>query len=98
MADNSKTLDLFTTRMRQMILLYKDKVKEIDDLYTMVEQQEEQIKMLEAKIAQQERDYNSLKMAKMLTVTDGDIEGAKKRIQHVINDINKCITLLSDKE
>jgi hypothetical protein len=36
-------------------------------------------------------------MAKMLEVTDGDMEAAQKRVSKLIRDVNKCITLLSEK-
>jgi len=36
-------------------------------------------------------------MVKMLEVTDGDMEVAKKRVTKLIRDVNKCITLLSEK-
>ena len=63
----------------------------------MVDEREEQIKTLNAKLAQAQNDYNSLKMAKMLEVTDGDVESAQKRLQRLIRDVNKCITLLSER-
>jgi hypothetical protein len=37
-----------------------------------------------------------LKTAKMLEVTDTDVESAQKRLQKLIRDVNKCITLLSE--
>lgn len=93
---NEQKLNLFTTRMRQMILLYKKTVKENAELYAMVEEQEKVIAELKGQLAQAQRDYDSLKMAKMLEVTDGDLETAKKRVQKIIRDVNKCITLLSE--
>lgn len=42
-------------------------------------------------------DYDTLKMAKMLQLTDGDLDTAKKRINKLIRDVNKCITVLSGK-
>ena len=42
-------------------------------------------------------EYDTLKMAKMLEVTDGDLETSRKRVNKLIRDINKCITLLSGK-
>lgn len=93
---NEQKLNLFTTRMRQMILLYKKTVKENAELYAMVEEQEKAIAELKGLLAQAQRDYDSLKMAKMLEVTDGDLETAKKRVQKIIRDVNKCITLLSE--
>ena len=56
-------LNQFSTRVRQMLLQYKELKKENAELYTMVDEREEQIKMLNAKLAQAQNDYNSLKMA-----------------------------------
>lgn len=90
-------LNQFSTRVRQMLLQYKELKKENAELYTMVDEREEQIKTLNAKLAQAQNDYNSLKMAKMLEVTDGDVESAQKQLQRLIRDVNKCITLLSER-
>ena len=90
-------LNQFYTRVRQMLLQYKELKKENAELYAMVDEREEQIKTLNAKLAQAQNDYNSLKMAKMLEVTDGDVESAQKRLQRLIRDVNKCITLLSER-
>jgi hypothetical protein len=80
-----------------MILQYKDIKKENLELYAMVDERDSKILELEERLRQSEANYNSLKMAKMLTITDGDMEGAQKRIAKMIRDVNKCITLLSDK-
>lgn len=97
MDSNEKTLNTFATRVHQMILQYAELKKENDELYTLVDQREKEIKQLREELSQAEVDYNSLKMAKMLEVTDGDMEGAQKRVAKLIRDVNKCITLLSEK-
>jgi metal-responsive CopG/Arc/MetJ family transcriptional regulator len=94
---NEKTLTLFATRVRQMILQYKDTKQENTELYAMVDERDAKIKELEEKLAQAQHDYNSLKMVKMLEITDGDMESAQKRVSKLIRDLNKCITLLSEK-
>ena len=94
---NEKTLTAFTTRVRQMILQYSDLKKENSELYAMVDERDAQIKDLQKKLEQADRVYQLLKMAKMLEVTDGDMESAQKRVAKLIRDVNKCITLLSDK-
>lgn len=94
---NEKTLTAFTTRVRQMILQYSDLKKENSELYAMVDERDAQIKDLQKKLEQADREYQLLKMAKMLEVTDGDMESAQKRVSKLIRDVNKCITLLSDK-
>ena len=97
MDSNEKTLNTFATRVRQMILQYAELKKENNELYTLVDQREKEIKQLQEELSQAEANYNSLKMAKMLEVTDGDMEGAQKRVAKLIRDVNKCITLLSEK-
>ena len=94
---NEKTLNLFSTRVRQMILQFKETKTACQKLNEQVEEKNAQIKQLQEQLAQAQRDYDSLKMAKMIEITDGDIEGAKKRVQSLIRDVDKCITLLSEK-
>jgi predicted RNase H-like nuclease (RuvC/YqgF family) len=74
-----KTINTFATRVRQMILQYHDLKKENAELYGLVDERDAQIKQLETQLRQVQADYDTLKMAKMLEVTDGDLEGAKKR-------------------
>lgn len=94
---NENTINRFATRVRQMILQYQDLRKENADLYAMVDDRYAEIKQLKAQLSQAQDDYNALKVAKMLEVTDGDIETAKKRVAKLIRDVNKCVTLLSEK-
>lgn len=94
---NEKTLNTFATRVRQMILQYEELKKENSDLYALVAQHKEEIKDLQSQLRQEQENYRTLKMAKMLEVTDGDMEVAKKRVTKLIRDVNKCITLLSEK-
>jgi predicted nucleic acid-binding Zn-ribbon protein len=97
MSTDEKALNTFTTRVRQMILQYKELQKENKDLYAMVDERDSSIRNLEERLHQAQNDYDSLKMAKMISITDGDMEGAQKRVAKLIRDVNKCITLLSDK-
>ncbi|EFA91271.1 hypothetical protein HMPREF0650_1514 [Hoylesella buccalis ATCC 35310] len=94
---NEKTLTLFTTRMRQMILQYKETKQENNSLYAMVDERDAKIKQLEAKLNQAQNDYNSLKLAKMIEISTTDLEAAKKRLSKLVRDVNKCITLLNEK-
>ena len=96
MEADAKSIDLFTTRVRQMILQYNETKNENAELYAMVDERDSRIKELEAKLEQARRDYEMLKMAKMLEITDGDMESVQKRVSRLIRDVNKCITLLSE--
>ena len=94
---NEKALNTFATRVRQMILQYEEMKKENNDLYELVDQREKEIEKLEEQLKQARNDYNSLKMAKMIEISDSDMENAQKRISKLIRDVNKCITLISEK-
>lgn len=94
---NEKALNTFATRVRQMILQYEEVKKENTDLCELVGKRDKEIEKLEAQLKQARNDYNSLKMAKMIEISDGDMENAQKRISKLIRDVNKCITLISEK-
>jgi predicted RNase H-like nuclease (RuvC/YqgF family) len=96
MGSNEQIIATFQTRIRDLIQRFKELKKENQGLYEMVEKNEQDIKDLQAKLTQADYDYQSLKMAKMLEITDGDLEGAKAKVAKMIRDVNKCIALLSD--
>lgn len=96
MTANEKTLAAFETRLRQMILRFQQVKKENQELHDMVRKNEQDIKKLHEKIDQQQSDYQSLKMAKMVEITDGDLSEAKNRLSKLIRDVNKCIDILID--
>ena len=96
MDPNEKTLITFETRIRQMILRFQELKKENNALRVQLQKDEQEIQSLKSKLAQADNNYNSLKMAKMLEITDGDLEGAKARVSKMIREVNKCISLLSD--
>ena len=95
---NEKIIDRFATRVRQMILQYHDVVKENGELYAMVDERDAKISKLEAQVRQLQNDYNSLKMARMLEVSDQDLDMAKKKVNKLIRDVDKCITLLCEQQ
>ena len=97
MSASEKTINTFATRVRQMILKFEDIKHENAELYAMVDELDAKIKELQEKLTQAKHDYDSLKMAKMMTISDSDMETTQKRIAKLIRDVNKCITLLSDK-
>ena len=97
MSASEKTINTFATRVRQMILKFEDIKHENAELYAMVDERDAKIKELQEKLTQAKHDYDSLKMAKMMTISDSDMETTQKRIAKLIRDVNKCITLLIDK-
>ena len=98
MNPSEKTLADFETRVRQMILQFQELKKENGRLQALVGEQATEIEELKAKVNQADNDYNSLKMARMLEITDGNLEEAKERLAKMIRQVNKCIAILSDEQ
>ena len=98
MNPNEKILADFETRVRQMILQFQELKKENARLEDMLKEQAQEIDGLKARITQADNDYNSLKMARMLEITDGNLEEAKERLAKMIRQVNKCIAILSNEQ
>ena len=96
LSSNEQKLTTFETRVRQMLLHYQELKKENSELYDMLMQHEQQVAELKAQLKQQADDQERLRMARMLTITDGGLEQAKDRMTALIKEVNKCITLLKD--
>ncbi|MBQ7424075.1 MAG: hypothetical protein IJ549_08115 [Prevotella sp.] len=96
MSSENDSLNRFSSAVRQLIHRFSDLKKENGELLVAIEERDKKISELEQKLTQAHHDYNSLKMARMVEVTDGDVEAAKKRIAGLIREVNKCITLLNE--
>lgn len=94
---NEKTLNVFATRARQMMLRFEELKKENAELYAMVDDRDAKLKAMAQQMESVQRDYRALREAKMMTISDGDIEESKRKIAKLIRSVDKCITLLSEK-
>lgn len=98
MAANENILTTFETRVHQLLLRFKELKEENTVLSDMLHESEKAVKDVEQKLAQQQQDYETLKMAKMIEITDGNLQDAKDRLSRLIRDVNKCIAILSDEK
>ncbi len=96
MTANEQNIAVFESRIRQMILNFQQLKKENQELSLQVAQGKKALDALQLKLDQKQSDYESLMMAKMIEITDGDLAGAKSRLSKLIRDVNKCIAILSD--
>lgn len=94
---HDKIINTFATRVRQMLLQYNALKKENVSLRKEVMKCDAEIADLKAELELWQAEYDNLKLTKMLEITDGDIETAQKRVAKLIRDVNKCITMLSEK-
>lgn len=85
----------FETRVRQMILQYKELEAENRELCELVDQKERELEQAKAETETVRRDYANLKLAKMIEIGDNDLKNAKTRLSKLVRDVDKCIALLN---
>lgn len=94
----TENLNVFTTRVRQLMLSYKALKEENEALRGKLQGRDEEIAGLKELANRLRHDYDLLKVARMMQITDGDIEEARKRLNKLIKNVNRSITLLNGQE
>ena len=93
--EERQSMKKFEAKVRQVLAQFRVLKQENADLYAELEGKEEEIKQLKAELAQSKNDYNNLKLAKMIEISDADIKESKMKISRLVREINKCINILS---
>ena len=95
---SEKTIIDFQTKVRALILQFQNLKKENEELYVMLEKNEDDVRQLRQQLQDKQREFDAFKAAKMLEVADGDIQSARERLAKLIRDVNKCIAVLSEQK
>ena len=95
---SDKTIVEFQTKVRALSLQFQNLKKENDELYVMLEKNEDDVRNLRQQLQDKQREFDAFKAAKMLEVADGDIQSARERLAKLIRDVNKCIAVLSEQK
>jgi hypothetical protein len=45
-------------------------------------------------VSKSKKEYETLKLAKMIEISDSELKSAKQRITRLVREVNKCIGLL----
>jgi wobble nucleotide-excising tRNase len=90
-----QTLKKFDAKVRNLLASYVALQRENIDLYEELDKKEEEIRSLQEQAQQYKKDYNNLKLAKMIEISDTDFKDAKQRITNLVREVNNCINLLN---
>lgn len=90
-----ESLKRFQTRVRQLILQYRELQNAIDGYVQRIEVLEAENERLKKQGEQARQEYANLKLAKMIEVGDSDVRDARTRITKLIHEVDKCIALLN---
>lgn len=93
--EEEKILRVFETRVRHLLLKYKEFESELQNLQQQILSQQGELSALQDQNVSLKKSYDTLKMAKMIEVSGDDVQDAKKRLSKLIRDVDKCIALLN---
>ena len=93
--EEENTLRTFETRVRQLILKYKELEKENQELYEMVDSKDQALSKAYAENEKLRNDYANLKLAKMIEISSQELGDAKNKVSKLIREVDKCIALLN---
>ena len=97
-SDEQKRIRSFEARVRQLLLQYQNLQEEINRLQTTIDQKDNEIAKLNSQLKSIDENYQYLKMAKFIEISDGDIKSAKQRMTRLVREVNRCIGLLNSEE
>lgn len=96
--EERKQINRFVARTRQLILQYQTLQDENIRLTTSLAEQADNIKTLQTQLQDCQKRYETLKTAKMMEISDGDIKSAKQRINRLVRNVDKCIGIITAAE
>ncbi len=94
-AEEEKLMRILEARITQLILDFKD--LESKNAMLAEQLQKTEVALTELQVEQEELKaaYESLKIAKMIEISDTDMKNAKSRLSKLVREVNKCIALLN---
>ena len=97
-SDEQKRIRSFEARVRQLLLQYQNLQEETNRLQATIDQKDNEIAKLNSQLKSIDENYQHLKMAKFIEISDGDIKSAKQRMTRLVREVNRCIGLLNSEE
>ncbi len=95
MTENDKiALAQFEEKLRLLIYKYKQTKERYSELQRLLEEKENSLQETLMRCKALENNYNNLKQAKIITLSDAEIGQAKERISKLVREIDQCIESL----
>ena len=90
-----KILKTFETRVRQLMLSYKELQNENASLRNTIGAQRVLLDEKECALSSLRKEYDTLKLARVINVGSNDLKDAKSRISKLVQEIDKCIAAIN---
>ncbi len=92
--EEEKSLHEFEALVRRLMSAYKLLRSENAQLNEALSQCRQQLADAEKRVEQARDEYQTLKTARMIEVSGGDIKESRARLSKLIREVDKCIALL----
>ena len=93
-ADNQK-LKNFEAKVRNLIASCVALQQENIELHNKLDQKTEELKAQQTLTDQYKKEYDNLKLAKMIEISESDFKEAKQKITYLVREVNACINMLN---
>lgn len=94
--DQKRTLAVFESKVRQLILLCDHLKVENADLNKRLSAKKIELQSAQDTIRELTVRYDNLKIAGMISFQQGEIKGAKQKLSRLVREVDKCIALLNE--
>lgn len=95
MTENNRTIIAnFEEKLYKLVFEYKFYKEANEKMVVELQEKEEKLKELQKSCSEIENKYNDLKQAKILSLSDNNIEETKERISRLVREIDRCIESL----
>lgn len=92
--DSSQMLEDIRKNIERLIALYEGERQQKERLVLELRQRDEEIDSYKKQIADLERQVDNLKLTEAFTAPAGSGDAAKEKIERLITEIDRCISLL----
>ena len=92
--DSSQILEDIRKNIERLIALYEGERQQKERLVLELRQRDEEIDSYKKQIADLERQVDNLKLTEAFTAPAGSGDAAKEKIDRLITEIDRCISLL----
>ena len=92
--DSSQMLEDIRKNIERLIALYEGERQQKERLVLELRQRDEEIDSYKKQIADLERQVDNLKLTEAFTAPAGSGDAAKEKIDSLITEIDRCISLL----
>lgn len=93
--EEERILHQFEAKVRTLVEKHRALKEENEELYSLVDERDEEIKQLKADKQKAEDTLSAYKSGRMLELTSGDIDSARARVAAMIREVDKCIALIN---